>query len=323
MMPISVFLEVAIGLVFTYLLLSLIATWFNEWLANILKLRSADLKKAIGELLQNPDKLQDFYDHPLIKVLGKEDKSGRLELLPDFIPDHTFAVAALEVFADNKERIANAEKEVDSLISSMPEGSVRETLDAFRRAGAENLKSLYSDVETWFNDKMNRLSGQYKQRAQLISLIVGLVLAVGLNIDTLAVADALYSDPALRAGIVEYAAANAENYDPEAEVDIPVDELRATLESLELPIGWVEAQIPDKPEGWVVRVVGWLLTGLAVSQGGPFWFDVLRKLVNVRSSDVVPKVEETVKDLEKRLDGELKELKQNLEDFRKELTGGR
>ena len=32
------------------------------------------------------------------------------------------------------------------------------------------------------------------------------------------------------------------------------------------------------------QIVGWLITGLALSLGAPFWFDLLNKLVNVRHS---------------------------------------
>ncbi len=34
---------------------------------------------------------------------------------------------------------------------------------------------------------------------------------------------------------------------------------------------------------WLVKLIGLLLTGAAVSLGVPFWFDVLNKVVNLRS----------------------------------------
>jgi len=33
------------------------------------------------------------------------------------------------------------------------------------------------------------------------------------------------------------------------------------------------------------RIWGWILTGLAISMGAPFWFDLLNKLVALRSSN--------------------------------------
>jgi hypothetical protein len=35
-------------------------------------------------------------------------------------------------------------------------------------------------------------------------------------------------------------------------------------------------------------VLGWLLTGVAVSLGAPFWFDILNKFINIRGSGKSP-----------------------------------
>jgi hypothetical protein len=39
---------------------------------------------------------------------------------------------------------------------------------------------------------------------------------------------------------------------------------------------------------WGSKVLGWLLSGAMAAQGAPFWFDMLNKLVNVRSSGKTP-----------------------------------
>ena len=49
-------LEVAIGIVFVFLLASLICTAIKEGIESFIRQRSAFLKKAINELLNNPDK---------------------------------------------------------------------------------------------------------------------------------------------------------------------------------------------------------------------------------------------------------------------------
>ena len=50
---------------------------------------------------------------------------------------------------------------------------------------------------------------------------------------------------------------------------------------MQLPLGWTEA-IPY--EQWPQRLLGWLITALAVSLGAPFWFDMLGKFMTVRAS---------------------------------------
>jgi hypothetical protein len=38
----------------------------------------------------------------------------------------------------------------------------------------------------------------------------------------------------------------------------------------------------------VVELIGWLLTGVAISFGAPFWFDLLGQLINIRSAGPKP-----------------------------------
>ena len=48
-------LEVLIGLIFVYLLLAIICTTLNEWIAGIFKTRSTTLKRAIVQLLDQQE----------------------------------------------------------------------------------------------------------------------------------------------------------------------------------------------------------------------------------------------------------------------------
>lgn len=44
----------------------------------------------------------------------------------------------------------------------------------------------------------------------------------------------------------------------------------------------------DNILGWLTKLLGLVLTGMAAAQGAPFWFDILKKIVNVRGSGVNP-----------------------------------
>ena len=39
---------------------------------------------------------------------------------------------------------------------------------------------------------------------------------------------------------------------------------------------------------WVLKALGWLITALAVSLGGPFWFELLNRLVDMRGAGKKP-----------------------------------
>ena len=59
----------------------------------------------------------------------------------------------------------------------------------------------------------------------------------------------------------------------------------ATISGLSLPIGWGKAVRPDR---WYVAASGWLLTAIAVSLGAPFWFDLLGKVAQLRTTGARP-----------------------------------
>jgi hypothetical protein len=40
--------------------------------------------------------------------------------------------------------------------------------------------------------------------------------------------------------------------------------------------------------GWLIKLLGFLITGAAGSQGSSFWFDILKKIMNVRLSGLKP-----------------------------------
>jgi hypothetical protein len=53
----------------------------------------------------------------------------------------------------------------------------------------------------------------------------------------------------------------------------------------------------NPPEGWGVltKAIGFLITAMAAMQGAPFWFEILKKLVNVRSTGIKPEEKEKKK----------------------------
>ena len=69
---------------------------------------------------------------------------------------------------------------------------------------------------------------------------------------------------------------------------------QTALQSLGLPLGWGDRQNWPRGEGWphawdwLSKVMGLLLTAGAASLGAPFWFDMLNKIVSVRSAGKAP-----------------------------------
>jgi hypothetical protein len=80
----SSILEVGIGMVFVYLMVSLVCTAANEALASFFAWRAENLKQGIRNLLDGPGSqsewLNKLYAHPLVRGLYRNERG------PSYIP---------------------------------------------------------------------------------------------------------------------------------------------------------------------------------------------------------------------------------------------
>jgi len=113
-------LDIALGLIFVYLLLSIICTTVNEMIAGWLRLRAKNLAEGIENLLRD-EKIKDlkaeFYSHPLIKSLSKEGEH------PSYIPPRTFTLAFLDILVPAKPDAPVSISEVRKRIESLDRNS--------------------------------------------------------------------------------------------------------------------------------------------------------------------------------------------------------
>jgi hypothetical protein len=162
---------------------------------------------------------------------------------------------------------------------------VGKPLVAMIKVSGGDVAKLQNSLEDWYNSAMDRVSGWYKYHTQKVLLLIGVVLAVFLNADTVRIVKQLSTDSTLRQSIVA-AAQSAKT--PDSAGGQPIEqqiqkakEQVSQIENLGIPLGW--------PKGFLSAVtpeviLGWLLTAIAVSLGAPFWFDILNKIMVVRST---------------------------------------
>lgn len=420
-------LEVAIGVVFIYLLVSLVCSAANEILEGWLKNRATDLERGIREMFgpgdpKTPLIMVSLYNNPMVNCLfkGKYDDAkeqvGRLRDflrkgpdLPSYIPATSFALALMDVAtmpartpagsppASQPESVSSQlsgaagatppgpKPGVSVSLNAVPAAlpapgqpgnpltpfrdqvlankdlpdQVKEGLVTLIDAAGSDVAKARENIEQWFNSTMERVSGWYKRRTQLIILILGFGIAAVFNIDSIVMAGRLATDKSLRESLVaaseEYAKAGAASaaaspspaVSPAAASPASPSAAPATpaaspnhnqssvpaaspvvtpsaagspassepsptpatspsltkaeqtfeddykrLENLGLPIGWdtTEANkllsqgIVTNKRAWTRKLIGLLITALAVSLGAPFWFDLLNKFMVVRST---------------------------------------
>ncbi len=307
----SSILDVTISLIFIYLLLSLVCTAVMEWIESMLKRRSVTLEKGIRQLLDDKDKTENgltakIYNHPLIYSLfpGKYEPSGSKRHLPSYIPARNFAMALTSIVLENSHSTDNPISSFRTAICKMENNDkVRGALLALVDDTGNNIDKTRENIEKWYDSGMERISGQYKRYIQFVTLGVALVVAVFVNADTINIATQLSYDASMRQALVaaaqEYAktptstslqtnptsqtgfALVAQGCDtPECRVDAALGQ----IESLGLPIGWKTSELPSTSGDWLTRILGWIITAFAISLGAPFWFDLLNKIVMIRSA---------------------------------------
>jgi len=396
----SSFFDIAIGIVFVFLMLSLIASTVNEIIVSLLNMRGKDLLHGLQTLLNdthlNGNGLVEkiYNDGQVFGLFKGEFNAENPGNLPSYIPVKNFAMALLDVVpvaaselvvapppappaedphaaervilqaADDaaKQAVETAKKLAAQVALAPPamaadaqaaatQAAVVAKLASLRGAAlklahndttkklgvpllsmidaaASDVDVLKAHVEDWYNSAMDRVSGHYKYRTQLMLFVIGLVLAVGLNADTINIVQQLSRSPALRETVVAAATETAKNTDKatkpaegatgsagseavEGEIKKVAGQV-SDLKGLGIPLGWPAPKAG--PNSWLVRVweqaqpeferpgiyLGWLLTAIAVSLGAPFWFDMLNKIMIVRSTVKPGEKSKPAKDKEKK-----------------------
>lgn len=230
----SVVLDIVIGLVFIYLLYSLLATTIQEIIASNFGFRAKILERAIFRMLEDENKFNskfksvlylfkkmgnggakssttyEFYHHPLMKFLGENDLRGK----PAYISKETFSKVIIDLLRGDQVKpgddiVPLIQKALDEKTTNWGNAKINDETVSY-------LKSIWADadgdllkfnklLENWFDETMDRASGWYKKHTQIILFFVGLTIAIVFNVDTIKIVDKLEKDPKLREQLVQQA----------------------------------------------------------------------------------------------------------------------
>ncbi|MDX1940282.1 MAG: hypothetical protein SFU99_07005 [Saprospiraceae bacterium] len=291
-------LQVVTGIVFLMLLLSLLATTIMELVASVFSLRGSNLEKALRNLLASTDIderiLKAFKENALYKQLSF--RYGSKREAPSYLTDESFQSILFDVILKG-ESIEKLQEKLDEL----PDIDLKNVLKQLLNDADNHLDGFKAKVKDWYNNVMDRASGWYKRSTQKILIVVGMLIAVVFNADTIAIYGRLEKDPeALQAILTAADAYVTDNDSIMLRQSNPAfmqsyDELKTfvneELDAVKTPLGlgWYNVDISEfQWYDWLTKVLGWIVTALAISLGAPFWFDLLRKLVNIRNAGKKP-----------------------------------
>jgi hypothetical protein len=445
--------EVAIGIMFVWIVLSLTTIQLQEWISTRLDKRARDMEDAIHEMLANPNLKAQFYDHPVIRSLTarKRKEPSRIPTwfyrypilrgftkekrkLPSYIPSQQFSLTLFDIaitagtessliqqgilkirddlqneakipvdqavivelnllsdlarsaaateagtaFTNNTlallkkraedfalkypnlrplieaalEEARNRKADIDELLKhkEAPTGNdaftslergvaalsvispeFNQTLNAlllnieeYVTGGETKLAKARKSVEKWFDDSMDRVSGVFKRYSQFMALLIGFLVALLLNVDSINLTLYLWREPSVRAILAQ----NASHFQlPQGEMQSDpgqaLQDFRDQFVGLSLPVGWVINEstgksisdincqlFPGGKQAFGIPVIGTnkcvappqsnnqsnillklggiFITALAARQGAPFWFDILKRIVNLRGTGANP-----------------------------------
>lgn len=237
----NVALNVVIGLVFIYLLYSLLATVLSEIIATGIGLRARNLKEAVDRMLndgkddkgfllklwdslkltKNPTnpRIDKFYSNPEIKYLS----STGIFQNPSSFKAMTFSRTLL--YELNGKQPLNEDLIREEILHSInPEGHPRnlkeevtdDRIPTLDKQTAEFVLSLYNDfnsdilkfklqLEAWFDRTMEQCTEWYKRKIQIVLLVLGFMLAWFFNADTFSIIGKLSIDKDARNSLVSMA----------------------------------------------------------------------------------------------------------------------
>jgi hypothetical protein len=269
---------------------------------------------------------QAIYDHGLVQSLYRSTPSEKAGLwakkfrsaLPSYIPTPIFSSALLDVlFPDIEMTSTSASTATGSqnpaaiqaaqagnltamltCLEALPQSKGKEAIVTLVKQAGGDIAKTRQSFESWYDAGMDRAAGWYKRNTQKILLVLGLIIAVGMNVDSIELGRALWISPAIRS----YTVATAEQFAHDSSNTLsnpdPSRPLRALQSLTALPIGWTRPKyrsMKDEVVGLIhlqrlpflsvlVVIVGWLFTAIAMTLGAPFWFDTLSQFMVIRST---------------------------------------
>ncbi len=292
-------LSIVIGIVFVLLLFSLLATTVMEVVAGLLTLRGKSLIDVFKSMLGDSF-ARAFTQHPYYLQMGEKASFLRFlrpkTLPPSYIRPSTFSGILLDLTE------VYSGEDIQQALERLPEGRLKKVLIFLYQEAQGDIERFRLKVEEWYNEVMERASEWYVNRIRSYLIAIGFAIAVIFNVDVVNIYSTLSTNAAFRDFLADAATQYVQTQPAPRDLDSALAApdywaARARLDSLvnkniaalrsPLGIGWENVQWPSEEEQvhwWILKLIGWLTTALAISLGAKFWYDLLRQLVNFRGN---------------------------------------
>ena len=243
----SAFVDIALGLILFFLILSLICSAVQEWFASAVGLRSRILRKGIENLI-GADIAKSLYNHGQFKSLYRETGwLGSLKKIgsrggvgPSYVEPKRFANILIDVIGRSdaqqdggvrQDAVAKTFDEIEGSLKAIGQEHIREALLSLLSGAEGKVDKFRDDLADWFDGTMDRVSGWYARTVKVWLFVIATVVVVGSNADAIEIGKKLWADQALRSVVAASAEQIARSENPPT-----YDLVKGELEKF--PIGW-------------------------------------------------------------------------------------
>jgi hypothetical protein len=229
--------------------------------------------------------------------------------LPSYISARSFAEAVIDLLVPDsaaQTTMTTIQDGIDALPAEMP---LKPSLDALVRNAGNDISRFRTSVEQWYDDHMDRVSGWYKRHVAIITLVVGAIAVVLLNINALTIGRTLYTENAVSTAVSTVAAkATSCNGENNQDCLANLEGQLSAAAAAGLPIGWGtvrDCTVPKANCNWwekrgitsrhgnsvaqvLLVLLGFLIMIISIVPGAQFWFGLLTKLNTLRATGPKP-----------------------------------
>ena len=246
---------------------------------------------------------------PAMTASGPGSPRSQRRSLPSYISATSFAEAVIDLVVPDAGGNTTMGTIQDN-VNKLPRSLFTQSLQALVKNAGDDVGQFRTGVERWYDDHMDRVSGWYKRHVATITLAVGAILVVLLNINALTIGRTLYTDTAVSTAVSAVAAKGTNCTDSQTQQQCLAGlqgELSAAT-AAGLPIGWGTVRDCAEPtshcnwldqrgifsrhggSGWqlVLALIGFLIMVISLLPGAQFWFGLLTKLGSLRATGPKP-----------------------------------
>jgi hypothetical protein len=317
----STILDVAAGIIFGFLAISLFTSAFVEAINSVLNVRVKNLRTGIMALVNDPNftgLAKKLYEHALINPLGP-GASDPAKNAPAYVEKLQFAEALLDVTgltaatpaaaaqAPGPEAVAALTARMAALndqVAKISDPQIKQLLQGMIARCGGDMGRLKTDLANWFDNAMDRLSGDFKRRTQVMTFVIALVTALVINLDTIRVGTLLWGQTGLAEDLKSITIPSSAPTDVNGVISTEKQVIDALdkLAQEGFPVGWAPGHFMDvedtpghweaiwnePPSIWYRPLLGWFITAVAALFGAPFWFDALQSIIRLKGAGPSP-----------------------------------